>query len=182
MLNNTLGARLKQLRLQKGLSQEKVGRKINVSKQALYKYENGIVTNIPADKIEKLAEIYEVSPAYIMGWEIPSHHISNTASVCSSDEQTFQCIKTASHLPPLVRDRLIHKFAEEIEATERKFSHNIKMIRQNRNLSKFDCSTCLGIALETLEHLEKNCHGMLDSTLIKKVSDIFSIPDEDLFL
>ena len=40
-----------------------------VSKQTLYKYENNIITNIPSDKIEGLAKIFNVSPALIMGWD-----------------------------------------------------------------------------------------------------------------
>lgn len=45
-----------------------MGKRIGVSKQAIYKYETGITTNIPLDKIEELAKLYRVSPAEIMGW------------------------------------------------------------------------------------------------------------------
>ena len=72
MPNGSIGARLKALRLDRGLTQDEVGQRVLVSKQTLYKYENDIVTNIPADKIEMLAEVYGVTPAYIMGWESPS--------------------------------------------------------------------------------------------------------------
>lgn len=68
----SIGERLKALRLKSGLTQEEVGRHAHISKQTLYKYENGIVTNIPADKIELLAAIYSVTPAYIMGWATPT--------------------------------------------------------------------------------------------------------------
>jgi len=68
----SIGERLKALRLKSGLTQEEVGRHAHISKQTLYKYENGIVTNIPADKIELLATIYSVTPAYIMGWATPA--------------------------------------------------------------------------------------------------------------
>nr|DAQ88787.1 MAG TPA: helix-turn-helix domain protein [Caudoviricetes sp.] len=71
MPNGSIGARLKALRLDRGLTQDEVGQRVLVSKQTLYKYENDIVTNIPADKIEMLAEVYGVTPAYIMGWEQP---------------------------------------------------------------------------------------------------------------
>lgn len=67
----SIGKRIKELRLQKNFTLEYVGGIIGASKQNLYKYENEIITNIPSDKIEKLAVLYEVSPCYIMGWEIP---------------------------------------------------------------------------------------------------------------
>lgn len=65
----TTGERIKAVRLKNGFSQVGFADKINVTKQTLYKYENNIVSNIPADKIELAAEVLEVSPAYLMGWD-----------------------------------------------------------------------------------------------------------------
>lgn len=65
----TVGERIKELRLKLGVSQVDFADKINVSKQTLYKYENDIITNIPSDKIEKIADVCGVSPAHIMGWD-----------------------------------------------------------------------------------------------------------------
>lgn len=65
----TKGERIKKLRTQANLSQVVLANKIGVSKQTLYKYENDIVTNVPSDKIEKLAEALGTTPPYIMGWE-----------------------------------------------------------------------------------------------------------------
>lgn len=64
----TIGERIKELRSSLGYSQVEFADKIDVSKQSLYKYENNIITNIPSDKIEAIAHICKVSPAYIMGW------------------------------------------------------------------------------------------------------------------
>ena len=64
----TIGERIKNLRNKLNMSQVDFADKINVSKQTLYKYENNIITNIPSDKIEAIAKIGNVSPAYLMGW------------------------------------------------------------------------------------------------------------------
>ncbi len=64
----TLGQKIKEERLRKGLSQEDVAVAIGATKQAVYKYENQIVTNIPIDKIEKMAGLFEVTPEYLLGW------------------------------------------------------------------------------------------------------------------
>lgn len=65
----TIGERIKKLREENGMSQTELAEKINTTKQNLYKYENGIITNIPSDKIEAIAQIYGITPSYIMGWE-----------------------------------------------------------------------------------------------------------------
>lgn len=65
----TIGDRIKQAREKKGISQTELAESIGASKQTLYKYEMGIITNIPSDKIEAIARKLEVSPAYLMGWE-----------------------------------------------------------------------------------------------------------------
>ena len=65
----TVGERIKYMRERLKISQTDFAARMGVSKQTLYKYENNIVTNIPSDKIESVAEICSVSPAYLMGWE-----------------------------------------------------------------------------------------------------------------
>lgn len=62
------GERIKRLREAEGLTQVQLADIIGVKKQNLYKYENDIITNIPTDKVEKIADALNTSPAYIMGW------------------------------------------------------------------------------------------------------------------
>ena len=69
----TTGERLKELRQKDNLTLQDDGELIGTSKQNLFKYENDIITNIPIDRLLKLAEIYNSSPIEILGWE----HYSN---------------------------------------------------------------------------------------------------------
>ena len=62
-----IGERIKQLREANSLTQEELAKRLETSKQTIYKYENQIITNIPSDKIEILAKIFKVSPIYLMG-------------------------------------------------------------------------------------------------------------------
>lgn len=64
-----IGERIKQLREANSLTQEELAKRLETSKQTIYKYENQIITNIPSDKIEILAKIFKVSPIYLMGWD-----------------------------------------------------------------------------------------------------------------
>ena len=65
----TVGDRIRQARLEQDVTQQELADYIGVSKQAVYKYENNIVTNIPTDKVDAIAKRLRVSPAYLMGWE-----------------------------------------------------------------------------------------------------------------
>ena len=65
----SLGTRIKKLRIIEDLSQEELGRRVGVQRAAIQKYEKGTVTNIPIHTIEKIAEVLNVSPAYIVGWD-----------------------------------------------------------------------------------------------------------------
>lgn len=65
----TIKDRLKKLRQEKQMTLEEVSRIVGVSRQTIQKYENGIISNIPSDKIELLAKALSTTPAYLMGWE-----------------------------------------------------------------------------------------------------------------
>ncbi len=65
----TIGERIRDVRMKKGLTQLELANALKTTKQNVYKYEVGIVTNIPSDKIEQIAKILDVSPSYLMGWE-----------------------------------------------------------------------------------------------------------------
>ena len=65
----TKGERIKFLRESAGISQEVLGQMLGTTKQTIYKYEMGIITNIPSDKIEQMAQIFDTTPIFLMGWE-----------------------------------------------------------------------------------------------------------------
>ena len=67
-----LASRLKSLRKQKGMTLDELADKVGTSKQTIHRYENGIITNIPHDKIESLAAALGVTPPELMGWEYNS--------------------------------------------------------------------------------------------------------------
>ena len=64
----TKGKRIKLRREELFMSQTDLAKRVNISKQTLYKYENDIITKIPSDKIEEISRVLGVSPSYIFGW------------------------------------------------------------------------------------------------------------------
>lgn len=71
------GERIRELRLQHGITQEELASYLNTTKQTIYKYETGIITNIPLDKIEKLANKFNVSASFLAGWDDESTDSAN---------------------------------------------------------------------------------------------------------
>ena len=65
----TIGQRIKEMRLDKNLTQDELAARIHTTKQTIHKYENGIITNIPSSKIEAIANALNTTPDYLMGWE-----------------------------------------------------------------------------------------------------------------
>lgn len=65
----TIGDRIKKAREESQKTQKELADYIHSTKQTVYKYENNIVTNIPSDKLEKIASYLNITPAYLMGWE-----------------------------------------------------------------------------------------------------------------
>lgn len=63
------GERIRSRREALGMTQTELADALSTTKQNIYKYENGITSNIPSDKIEAMAEILKTTPAYLMGWE-----------------------------------------------------------------------------------------------------------------
>ncbi|MFM9414353.1 LexA family protein [Peptococcus simiae] len=72
----SIGDRIRKQRLKKDLSQEDLAKMIGTTRQNIYKYETGIVSNIPSDKIEAIARSLQVSPAYLMGWQESDNIVS----------------------------------------------------------------------------------------------------------
>ncbi len=64
----TLGERIKTAREARRMTQGELGERCGTTKQTVFKYESGVVTNIPLDRLEQLAAVLEVTPGYLTGW------------------------------------------------------------------------------------------------------------------
>lgn len=65
----SMGERIKYLRESHGMTQEELGEKIGVQKSAIRKYEKGSVENIKRSSIKIMADLFGVSPCYLMAWD-----------------------------------------------------------------------------------------------------------------
>lgn len=61
--------KLKELRKTRGLTLDELAELVGTSKQTIHRYENGIITNVPPEKVESLAEALGTTPSELMGWD-----------------------------------------------------------------------------------------------------------------
>lgn len=76
-MSDSIGKRIKKLRLERELTLEDISKKVGVTKATINKYESNIVKNIKRDTVEKLAEALSTSPEYLMGWTDSSTRIKS---------------------------------------------------------------------------------------------------------
>ena len=94
----TVGERIKLARETKNLSQTDLANACKISKQTLYKYENNIITNIPSDKIEAIANYLSISPAYLMGWETDNKDTNNKLTDDEELQEYLEELKNRSEM------------------------------------------------------------------------------------
>lgn len=77
--------RIRELRQKKNLTLKEAALKIGTTEATMQRYESGKgIKSIPYNTIVKLAELFECSPAYIMGWE---RYSSMPNAYCLYDEE-----------------------------------------------------------------------------------------------
>ncbi len=65
----TTSEKIKARRKELGLTLEDVANALGVAKSTVLRYETEAIKNAGSDKIEALARVLNLSPAYLMGWE-----------------------------------------------------------------------------------------------------------------
>lgn len=71
-----MSSRIRTCRKQLGMTQTELADKLGIQNSAVAKYENGRVSNIKRSTIQKMAEIFGVSPVWLMGIEDKSANLS----------------------------------------------------------------------------------------------------------
>ena len=64
----TIGKRIKQLRMNRGLSIDDLATKLGKNRTTIYRYENGDIENLPLGILNPLAEVLDTTPGHLMGW------------------------------------------------------------------------------------------------------------------
>ena len=63
-----IGTRIKERRLQLGLSAEELAPLVGLSAATIYRYENGDIKKVNTTKLQSFAKALKTSESYLMGW------------------------------------------------------------------------------------------------------------------
>ena len=61
--------RLKELRRERGITLEALATALGTTRQTIHRYENGVISNIPHERVAELAAALGVAPSELMGWD-----------------------------------------------------------------------------------------------------------------
>ena len=124
--------RIKSRRRELNFSFQNLADLTGMSKSTLQRYETGGIKNIPLDKLKTLAKALEVSPEWIMGWNLP-------ASIKS--DQSINSSQAIMMYPPKYLDEdTVRKVLELYEDEETRVLLDIK-----RDLKKEDLDYIIGL-------------------------------------
>lgn len=79
-MNDIFPKRLKQLRLEKGMTQEEIAEQLNTRRSTYGEYERGKIMP-PIDKVESVAKILETTPQYLLGWDEQQTGLNMTGEI-----------------------------------------------------------------------------------------------------
>lgn len=88
------GERIRLLRIEKGITQLEMAKLMKTTKQTISKYEKGIVTNIPSDRIEAMARILDTTPEHILGWEEKEKPITANDGLSENQRKLIEFAKS----------------------------------------------------------------------------------------
>lgn len=109
-----IGDLIKKARLEKGLTQEELGKIVGVQKSAIAKYENGRVVNIKRSTLHGLAQALDIKPSSLIGETNADKKEKSTAADDGLSDEMKQLIERIKMLPA-DKVRMLLQVAESIK-------------------------------------------------------------------
>ena len=110
-----LNDKIKYLREKENMTLDELAQKVGVSASTILRYETGNIKNLRRDKIKRLADALNTTPAYLMGWEeeqkddIDLSKISNILPLPYKNGRTVPLIGTIACGTPILANENVEK-------------------------------------------------------------------------
>jgi transcriptional regulator with XRE-family HTH domain len=112
-LDIEVGRRVRSLRLEKGMSQEKLGNQLALTFQQIQKYENG-TNRIGAAKLQRIAQILGVSVSALYPDPVPAGQNSQEVAELIDTGSTLRLLRAYSRMRSPSLQRALTTLVEEI--------------------------------------------------------------------
>jgi len=167
--------RIKRARQKKGLTLDEVAQEVGVSRQTIQRYESGVISNIPSDNIEKIANVLSTTPAELMGWEVPPPKVTHNISVDSNSPE-HDLYQYYIRRPEAVQKEIIKRL-KDMDVT---FSKNVcKLLQDSGGVDEFMKYT--GIQFAIVGKLMQGEPTEVSPDEAEKVAAFFKTDVVDLF-
>lgn len=146
---NDIMNRIQSKRIELKLSYQDLANKTGLSKSTLQRYETGSIRNIPLDKLEILANALEVSPMWIIGYDLPIERESSNN--INPDSKANIILNNFNLLNEEGKDEAIKRIQELTELSKYKKENVAKLDKSNPSiLTKTELSSTLTSSKNTI--------------------------------
>lgn len=108
-----------------GLTLEEVAQKVGVSRQTIHRYESGIISNIPSENIEKMAETFGITPSQLMGWDTEPD-LKNISNILPITGKPLPIVGTIAAGKPILAEENIEGYATPADEINADFALRVK--------------------------------------------------------
>lgn len=108
----TIGERIKQRRMELGLSADQVAEKLNVDRTTIFRYERGAISKVPTDTLAKLAQVLYTSPTYLMGLSDETGTMSNADNLYQIEIKKFPLLGNIACGKPIFAEEEFELYVE----------------------------------------------------------------------
>lgn len=153
-----IGQRIRKLRLENDekMTLEQLSKKLGVSRQTMSRYETGAIPNIPSDKIQLIADLFNTSPAYIMGWEDENGQRIWEESTQTLPDGTVVTRARTRIVPNTSTQENAHTSSLEIERERALDSFIYEIQNVSKDLTKTDRQLLLSMAKQLNDARKQN--------------------------
>lgn len=123
----TFAEKLQKLRKQNGLSQEQLAEKLNVSRQAVSKWEMGTIPDM--ENMVKLGRYFDCSLDYLMNDDIDTNAKSHQSPKIENKNLAWKCVATGLIITGLILSLLMPLFAKCIRDLNFRIFISVLLIR-----------------------------------------------------
>lgn len=86
----TTGERIKQRRVELGISADKLAEQIGVSRSTMFRYESGAIEKMPMNNLVPIASALNTTVGYLMGWDNEKNApTTNTGDECEKEVMQY---------------------------------------------------------------------------------------------